>query len=285
MTFNPRNNPTRRNRNIGTAKQGHGHNNHATVPRRWKESVYDWNRTPGSRIVNRIVWGRDMPILVEPTRRKSWHACTVDDVAHMLNLLPEQHVNTYKEIEGIRGVVLRQSTRKEASLIGAWGRICFSANGPIIQLTATAPPLHLRWGRHLKPDDEEELARIQSAATTRTFDGRHHRMTFDLDAVRRVQLFHTLPHEIGHWVDMLERVEIPTVDASHETWKATWDRYWQRPDDERELFANRYASAAIERLRNEGRAPFARIIDIDPLSSDGLDPNDFIDTDHPTQPF
>ena len=281
MTRRPGHDPTRRNRNIGTAKQGHGADNRAVVPRCWQDSTFDWDRAQGSRSVSRKVWGRDMPFLVEPTRSASRHACTVDDVARMLNLLPKRHLNNYKGIIGIRGVVFRQPTRQEEQLRGVWGRLCFAVKvngvyGPVIQLVATEAPLSLRWGRHLKPDEQDELARLQSAAASSDFDGRHHRMTFDLQAIRRVQLFHTIPHEIGHWADMYERVELPSLDADSDAWEQAWDRYWQRPTQEREVYANRYAMEAVERMRVEGQLPFDRILDVDALEGEGLSREDFV---------
>lgn len=281
MTRRPGRDATRRNRNIGTAKQGHGDDNDAVVPRRWRDSRYDWQRVPKSRVVYRVVWGRDMPFLVEPTRSASWHACTVDDVARMLNLLPKRHVNNYKGIVGIRGVVFQQPTRKEEQLRGVWGRLCFGVevngvSGPVIQLAATETPLRIRWGRHLKPDEQQELERLQSAAASSESDGRHHRMMFDIDAVRRVQLYHTIPHEIGHWADMFEGVELPSLGADLDTWKQAWDRYWQRPGHEHEVYADRYATQTVAGLREERHLPFDRMLDLQSLEDEGLRREDFV---------
>lgn len=95
-------NPTRRNRNIGTAKQGHGQENANVVPRAWLDSVWDWKRTPAHGVVTRRVWGRGLPFMVEHTREDCAHACTVDDVAELLNLLPKRHVNNGQGSTGSR---------------------------------------------------------------------------------------------------------------------------------------------------------------------------------------
>ncbi|MAG56352.1 MAG: hypothetical protein CMJ83_08690 [Planctomycetes bacterium] len=279
----PGRDPTRRNRNIGTKKQGHGDDNRNVVPRLWRESVWEWRRTPGSSVVHRMVWGRDMPFLVEPTREDCWYACTIDDVARMLNLLPKRHINNCRDVSGVQGIIFRQPTHKEEQLAGVWGRIGYAvevgrAIGPVIQLTANPAPFRRKWSRHLGPVDRRELERLQRASTTHTSDGRHHRLEFDLDAIRRVQLFFTLPHEVGHWADMYENVEIPTLDADFDfgVWQEAWDRYFQRPNEQREEFANRYAEAAIARLTESGQVPYPRIFDLDQLNEDGLRREDFL---------
>ncbi len=150
--------PTRRNRNIGTARQGHGQDNRNVVPRRWADSAYKWKRVPGHSVVSRYVWGRDIPFVVEHTRGGSLHACTVDDVATILRHLPQVHINSYKGISGIQGIVLRQPTRREEALRPVWGRLGYAVDvgplcGPVIFLEAQPMPTSLRWGRHLRPQE------------------------------------------------------------------------------------------------------------------------------------
>ena len=80
-----------------------------------------------------------MPFLVEHSLTDHWHACTVDDVATVLNLLPKRHVNNFSDIAGIQGIVLRQHTRKEMLLSSTWGRLAYYTAvdrhiGPVIFL-------------------------------------------------------------------------------------------------------------------------------------------------------
>jgi hypothetical protein len=274
-------NPTRRNRNIGTSKQGHGENNRFVVPRSWADSVYEWKRVPEHVVVRRKVWGVDLPIVVEPTRRGSLHACTVDDIARMLNLLPCDHIDPPNEIPGIQGVVLRQPTRKEEALRPVWGRVGFAVDvgplcGPVIFLEAQPVPLLLKWTGRLRVDGQQELARLTDMADQNRFDGRHHHLTFSLAGIRRVQLYHTLPHEVGHWVDMYKTVELPSLHEDYAYWEKCWDRYWQRVTEERESYAHRYATEAVQGLRECGQIPFPRQIDLGSLQAENLRPEDFV---------
>jgi hypothetical protein len=77
-------------------------------------------------------------------------------------------------------------------------------------------------------------------------------------AVRNTQLYRTLPHEIGHWTDFLERVRR--------------DDNTDRPVREREQSAHRYADAVRGRLTRNGDIPFHQIIDRASLLADQLDP-------------
>lgn len=272
-------NPTRRNRNLGTAKQGHGQANRAGVPRRWLDSILTWKRAPAHSLVTRSVWGRELPFMVEHTRADCAHACSVDDIAALLRLLPKRDLNNYKEISGIQGVVLRQPTRKEQTHRPVWARLGFAVDvgplcGPVIFLAAQSLPMAYSWSRKLCPEDQRELERLQGAASRVRSDRRSHHFEFDLEAVRRVQLYHSLPHEVGHWVDMLEKVELPAYDDI-EAWSELWDRYWQRPTAEREDYAHTYAERAVAELKAAGRLPFERLLDPEALLAEGLRLEDF----------
>ncbi len=275
----PSHNPSRRNRNIGTGKQGHGQNNRDRIPWRWRDSVIDWARGHPHHIVMRPVWGRDMPFLVERTRADCVHACSVDDLARMLNLLPKEHINNRGSVVGIRGVVLRQPTRKEQQLSGVWGRLGYSVrvdglSGPVIFLEAVSYPYVLRWDRSTPQDLAPELERNLASASFVEETPREFRMHFPPEAVRERQLFHTLPHELGHAVDMLTKVELPG-EHDFEAWEALWDRYFQRPSTEREAFAHRYADEQRARLIEAGEVPFPSSLTKNAVVEDGLHWEDF----------
>lgn len=273
-----RRDPTRRNRNIGTAKQSLSQDNRHRIPRRWRDSTLNWDRGHPHTVVTRHVWGRSMPFLVEHTRQ-GLHACTVDDLAKVLNLLPKRHVNNDREIDGIQGIVLRQPTRKEEALGGAWARMGYAVRvngivGPVVFIEATQVPFIRHWGTSLTPPDRRELDRLIAAADDVQQTRRGHDLRFDPAGVRQVQLFHSLPHEVGHWADMYEGVDLPGLD-DFELWQRLWDRDFQRPVDEREEFAHRYAENAIAHLRKAGAIPFERILDVDALVAEGLRLEDF----------
>lgn len=272
-------NPTRRNRNLGTPKQGHGQDNRAGVPRCWLNSVLTWKRTPGHEVVTRRVWGRELPFVVEHTRADCAHASTVDDIAALLGMLPKRHVNNFEDILGIQGVVLRQPTRREQTHRPVWARLGYAVDvgplsGPVIYLEAQAFPLAYNWTRKLSPDGQRELERLRQATSGFRTDKRSYHFEFDLDAVRRVQLYHSLPHEVGHWADMFESVELPS-SYDPEEWLGLWERYWQRPSVEREDYAHSYAERATKELRAAGKLPFERLLDPESLVAEGLRLEDF----------
>ena len=297
-------NPTRRNRNIGTAKQGHGQNNRDAIPRLWKDSQLHWARNPSHTVVLRHVWGRPLPFMVEHTYEDCFHACTVDDVTRVLNMLPKNDVNNSALLSGIRGIVLRQPTRKENKLGSVWGRLAYgvdvvckgikASSGPVIYLDAQAPPVVLRWPKSLHPEGQLELKRRSQFATRVDTDRREHRLEFDLAAVRETQLYHTLPHEVGHWADMLEKVERPwlidelnNVHGSEEddeymsNWAKLWDSYFQRPSREREAFAHRYADEQRAHLMSLGKLPYPRQFDAQAMRAEGLRLEDFDPSQRP----
>src|SRR5262245_2281674 len=95
-------NPSRRNRNIGTAKQGHGRDNRMVIPDTWRDSKTFWERVSCFSVVTRPVYGRDLPFVVETTRPDCVYACTVEDLATLLGAAPAEHVFD------IAGIILRQ---------------------------------------------------------------------------------------------------------------------------------------------------------------------------------
>src|SRR4051794_35354930 len=108
-------NPVRRNRNIGTARQGHGQDNRMVIPNVWRDTGAFWGRLTRYCVVTRPVHGRLLPFVVETTRPDCTYACTVEDLATMLGKAPGEHVF------GIEGVILRQPKRKEQLLSPVWG--------------------------------------------------------------------------------------------------------------------------------------------------------------------
>ena len=274
-------NPLRRNRNIGTAKQGHGKDNKLVIPDSWRDSRTFWEHVTSYCVVTRTVNDRNMQFIVEPTRADAVYACTVDDIATMLRSVPAEHINGNDNIPGIRGVILRQPKRKEEILSPVWGRLGYAVDvgplfGPAIVLEAISIPFTVKWSKHLGPTALDELQKLQTEADESEFDGRRHILRFGLDAVRRVQLYRTVLHEVGHWVDYLESVEIPGDGPDCEAWPGLRKRYDRKPRVDREAFANRYAESLIRDLRASGMVPFERIVSKDQLDADGLAHSDFL---------
>ncbi|OYU71035.1 MAG: hypothetical protein CFE28_14175 [Alphaproteobacteria bacterium PA2] len=126
--------------------------------------------------------------------------------------------------------------------------------GPAIFLEATDPIAKLNWSSSLDPDDQAELNRLKEDGHIIEKVGRRHVFQMTLASVRATQLYSTLLHEIGHWVDWLERVERPRDQG--EDYDALYDAFFNRPKAEREAFAHRYADLARERLKQSGVIPF-----------------------------
>ncbi|HEY0651002.1 hypothetical protein [Phenylobacterium sp.] len=255
-------NPLRRNRNIGTAKQGHGQDNRLVIPelvncsRRWTE------RLGRHQQIQRVVGGREIIFIVEETSGGCFHACSVDDVRHVLAHLPAA------DWEGLDTFVLRQSTRKQRTLRPAWGRLLYSADlgvpgraakriGPAVILEAVDCKAKRRWPSSLDPDDQAELERLKADGHVVERIGRQHVFSTPPEAARATQLYRTLLHEIGHWVEWLSKVERPSERGGD--FDSLCEAYFQRPKDEREAFAHRYADQARERLTRFGVMPFERL--------------------------
>jgi hypothetical protein len=267
----------RRNRHQGTAARGHGRDNRLVVPSvRGELGVISWRSRTGlpvqrvgaHRTVHREIAGKGWTFVVERTSPDCWHACSVDDLARMLALIPgEDH-------EGLDLVILHQPTRKYRQLDGSWGQLCYSVelgrrDCAAVVLHAFAASGSWRWnrGRGPGPDDWQELERLRQDGHEITGCGRKLTIHTTRQAVRDTQLYRTVPHEIGHWTDFLEQ-------ARREDTR-------ERPAREREHSAHRYADTIREQLTRNGHIPFPQMIERESLLADQLDPGDFIPPDHP----
>jgi hypothetical protein len=167
-------------------------------------------------------------------------------------------------------IVLRQSTRKQWILGPAWGRLAYSAefgrpgnkprrSGPAVLLEAVSPAATWEWSRNLSPTDSLEVERLK--ADGHSVEGTGKRLIFrsTLQAIRVTQLYRSLLHEIGHWVDWLEKVVRP-ANLHSDLRDALEDRYFARSKQEREMFAHRYADSLRKSLVAEGHIPFPTIV-------------------------
>jgi hypothetical protein len=257
-------NPIRRNRNIGTAKQGHGQNNRLTIPERWNGRAWTEELQPHTKIV-RTVADRLLTFYVEENHGGCAHACTIADICHLLAQIPAE------DWEGISNFVLRQPTLKQRTLSPVWGRLRYSADlgrpgdkpsdyGPALMLEACRFDHPIKWGLHLDPDDLAEIERLRADGHAVERTKRNYLITPTAESTRATQLYRTLLHEIGHWVDYLEKVKRPD-DAGQGNWDDLRERYFARPADEREAFAHAYADRLRAKLLAAGIIPFAPIAD------------------------
>jgi hypothetical protein len=256
--------PTRRNRNLGTSKAGHGLANSLVIPASWRNWRAYWSslRDP----IRVEIEG--LTILVEPCKPGFVHAVTVDDVVRMMALLPAD------DVAAIRTVALRQPTRKQRIIEPVWGRLAYSADfaadeGPAILLEATPQDLRFRRSRSLSPDEAEEVERLRADGHVVSGE-RLWEIQTSLASVRSTQLFRTLPHEVGHYVHYHRAVLQPAGDDI-DAHLALREAHFTRPAREREDFAHRYAREAVERLSAEHHVPFPRLVDEASMRRLGLD--------------
>jgi hypothetical protein len=269
-------NPARRNRNIGTAKQGLGQANRMKIPSEWDGKRWYFERMDDAIAIERKINGHRISFLVQPTTAGFLHPCTVGDLCHLLACVPAH------DLMGIERILLRQPTRKEQSLDPVWGRVLYREfagkySGYAIVLEALEPGKPIRWSRSLTPGDAAELALLKRDGHAIAREKRHLAITPTLKSARRTQLYRTALHELGHHVDFRNRVsDLATSPADYSRRR---DAYFARPWLEREAQANAYAEQLARQLEIEYVIPFARMDDRGAIERDGLDPAWFLPAD------
>jgi hypothetical protein len=99
-----------------------------------------------------------------------------------------------------------------------------------------------RWRKSLSPEDIQELDRLVRDGHQVISERRYYAIYTNLESIRATQLYRTLPHEIGHYVDYLNSVK-DTGDN---------DLFWSKPSKDKEAFAHRYATEFWEREKVSG---------------------------------
>ncbi|MEO1522830.1 MAG: hypothetical protein AAFU78_18910 [Cyanobacteria bacterium J06633_2] len=188
-------------------------------------------------------------------------------------MTPADHIND------ITAFVLRQPKRKEQILSSVWGQLVYSADvcgfsGPTVYLESQQIDRPLKWSKSLKPQLARELERLQNDGHIVKTDKRQHVIHSTLATVRNTQLYRTLPHEIGHYVDYLTKVERPSRDHPDQ-WPTLNDQYHSRPFQEKEAFAHRYADDFVANQTARTAIPFARLFDGAKIRAAGLQPSWF----------
>ncbi|MCB5425061.1 hypothetical protein H0274_07325 [Altererythrobacter sp. CC-YST694] len=261
MIMHSHRNPTRRNRNIGTAKQGHGQNNALVIPSR-SDGLYWLDRISDHRVEDRVIADRKVRFIIETNTLDCFHPCTVYDVLRVLEALPQS------DWAGLQTFVFRQPTRKQLILSPVWGRLLYYseittakgrplAKGPAIFLDAIQVGKPLIWSTSLDQDDSLELDRLRADGHDVQRLGRKFSISVTASSARNTQLHRTFLHEIGHWFDWLTKVEEPAAKGG--VWENLERDYFARPKAEREAFAHRYADAQRMLLEEKGIIPFDQI--------------------------
>ena len=266
IRHSPMRDARRRNRNIGTAKSGHGQDNKHVVPERWMDLSVYWQKLDSPVAVEKEVQGSRFTFLIEPPLKGCFHFCTVEDICAVLDFLPLAH------IQNIELVIFRQPTRRQQILVPVWGRLGFWSeisgySGPGIYIEAQQLPRISSWPVSLTPDAEKELKRLECDGHEITRTKRNFEICSSAEAIRMTQLFRTIPHEVGHYVDYLESSARHEAEANSIEF---WDFYDAKPNREKEEFAHRYADETCSRLLGANRIPFPPIIDVEAMQSANL---------------
>lgn len=247
-------NPSRRNRNIGTAKQGHSPQNKLRIPQRTyglspMESLGQYQKQEVE------INGYKFIFVVEKTREGSLHACSIEDIKQIIEHVP------IADYGSLRLIVLRQPKRKEEILSPVWGRLIYSFEFeneyyPAIILEAGEYPRKIKWETSLSLESQKELDRLKEDGHNFISNGKHWIADMEPENVRNTQLYRTLLHEFGHYVHYMMIVERPgKEDEDIRFWEERLEYYNNIPGIEKENFAHRYANDLRLRLKEKGVIP------------------------------
>lgn len=252
---------TRRNRNIGTSKQGHGKDNELTIPQPAEILKSFYERLDNYKKIPKTINGHDFLFVLEQTRETCEHACSINDISKIIENIPT------KDYGDLKLIILRQPKRKEETLSPVWGRLIYSYEFegdyyPAIILEAIDFERKFKWTKKLPVESQRELERLREDGHKIVDDKRHFIADYEIDNVRNTQLYRTLIHEIGHYVHYLEFVERPGTDEEEfEEWEKRNDLYFNLPKSEKEQFAHKYADRLKKELNEKKIIPFERIDD------------------------
>lgn len=247
-------NPIRRNRNIGTENQGFGQDNRLVIPESWHDSKIFYERLESPIMIERKIHNKIFLFLVEPTLKDFKHACTIDDIEQMIRFLAVPDV-LYIDL-----FVLRQPTRKQTILNYPWGRFSFyyeadQCTGRAIVLESQQLNKPIKRSKSLSPDQTKEIDRLRNDGHLIEINKREIVINTSIKSCRNTQLYRTIPHEVGHYVDYLKSGE---------------EKYDSKTQAEKESYAHRYADNFKESMIKLKNLPFPRILNKKSLMRDKL---------------
>lgn len=253
-------NNTKRNRNIGTSKQGYGQNNKMKIPDIWYENDtrYFVERVNNYKKEKHIINDHEFIFIIEKLLTDYNYACSVEDIIYMLQFIPKE------DYGDLRYIVFRQPTHKEANLSSVWGRMIYSfefENGFYPAIILESYPINgkLKWKKNLSIDGQKEFERLKNDGFIFAEDKRYYIASMEDEFVRNTQLYRTLPHEFGHYVQYLDVVVRPEVENERfEEWEKRSKYYFNIISSEKGVFAHSYAEKLHQKLTREGIIPFER---------------------------
>nr|WP_297169259.1 hypothetical protein [uncultured Dysgonomonas sp.] len=229
-------NNTRRNRNIGTAKQGYGQNNKLKTQDYFVEKLTEYTKRKIS------INGHEFIFVVEDLQTGFQYSCSLDDIVTQLSKIP----NT--DYGDLKFIVFRQPKKKERMLEPVWGRLMYTYEFegdlfPAIIIESFQPGDSLKWSKKQSVAQIQEFKLLQEEGHIFIDKGNYYEAILSESAVRNTQLNRTIFHEVGHYVHYLTFVERPSTDEeSFEEWENRYNKYFSIPKREKEVFANRYAA-------------------------------------------
>ena len=252
-------NPAKGNRKSGTKPSLKGwRTNKMVIPRPpWlsRDGIYRsyYEDMRGAVEAKHEVHGQPVTTLYQQARDGFSYGCTPDDVVEMFNLLPAE------DVCGIAIIAFRQPTRKQSVLNPVWGRLIFradfeSCSGACVMIEATKLGTLSKFSRKQSIGWTEELDRLRKDGHELVEDRRGWKLLTSEESIHNTVLYRTVPHEVGHEVDLRSYESDPQYATGSEACEA----YWSRPTREREDAAHRYAAEKATDLRKRGLIPFRR---------------------------
>ncbi len=257
LIINTMKNPTRRNRNIGTAKFGHGQSNKMKIP----TSRYDQHgidtlfheRVKPDHLSHHVIGENKITVLYEKPRDGWSYGCSPSDVLFLYSIIQE-------EIGDIPGLlVFRQPTKKQSNLQPVWGRLDYvSVIGGFIEPTIYLEALnigHKRWPKPKSLEDQEEHNRLIADGHEFTEHKRYFSSFCSDENIRSTMLYRTLLHELGHWHEY-DSIYDKMHAISEQELDDEIDHHHAKPVREREHYAHQFAEKLTAKLRASGKIPF-----------------------------
>lgn len=252
-------NGTRRNRNIGTSKQGHGTDNKLSIPQPSDTLKNFYERFDDVEIQTIKVHKRDIPVIIEKLKEGYFYSCTPTDVEHILNQLP------LEDLIDLGLIIFRQSKKKEEIISPVWGRLVYSMEFkgdyyPAIILEAVPITFQFKYPLKQSVEKSQEFDLLRQDGVVFRLGKRNYIAEMNEKIIRNIQLYRTLLHELGHYVQYYNMVERPGTEVEEiEQWEKRWEEYCSIPQRDKELFANRYAVKMKKELVEKGIIPFGKI--------------------------
>lgn len=250
--------PGRRNRILVYDYLGYSQENRFTIPSHHKQSKSFPEHLSKYKKHHYRINGHEFCFIVEECRNDCFHACTVSDVVKMLKHIPRTDYGDLKYI------IFRQPKRKEQILSPVWGRFIYAYEfenhvAPAIIIEAINTTQKLRWSKRMKVEDQKEFFRLLEDGHEFIEDKRYFTANYDLEKSRNTQLYRTFLHELGHYTHY--RVEVELISKNEVELKKLDNVFQSLSRNEKEKFANRYADALYDELKQKGIIPFRKIKD------------------------